>query len=122
MALDLRAPCAAAHLDWVPQETILIETSRLDRPTTSDLAPDATCLFCESVALGGHAMGEDRSAACLTDSRLIRRNGRAGSGRARDLLRVVSPVNTVAEHPDLLMVCQHRDRSIRESILHDMAG
>lgn len=67
---------AGAHLDWVPQETILYDHCHLVRQTTIDLAGDASCLLCESVVLGRHAMGEDPAHARLTDHRMIRRDGR----------------------------------------------
>jgi urease accessory protein len=66
----------AARLDWLPQETILFENSHLQRDTTIDLAANATCLLCESVVLGRHAMGEYPKAARLTDRRMVRCNGR----------------------------------------------
>lgn len=66
----------SARLDWLPQETILFENSYLRRDTTIDLAADATCLLCESVVLGRHAMAEEPKNARLTDCRLIRRDGR----------------------------------------------
>lgn len=67
---------AGGHLDWVPQETILYDQSHLVRDTKIDLAGDASCLLCDSVILGRHAMGEDPAHARLTDHRLIRRDGR----------------------------------------------
>ena len=67
---------AGGHLDWLPQETIWFEASHLARETQGDLAADASCLLCETVILGRHAMGEVLSDARLTDARLVRRNGR----------------------------------------------
>ena len=67
---------AGARLDWLPQETILYEHAHLTRRTTIDLVGDATCLICESLVLGRHAMGENPKAATLDDRRLIRRDGR----------------------------------------------
>jgi urease accessory protein len=67
---------AGAHLDWLPQETILFEGSDLDRETTIDLATGATCLLTETVVLGRRAMGESPRAARLHDRRLVRVHGR----------------------------------------------
>ena len=67
---------AGGRLDWLPQETILYETSRLERRTEVDLVADAVCLMAESVVLGRHAMGEVPRDAILHDRRLIRRDGR----------------------------------------------
>ena len=47
-----------AHLDWLPQETILFDRSALQRRTTVALAADASCLVLEAVVLGRAAMGE----------------------------------------------------------------
>ena len=67
---------AGGHLDWLPQETILFQSSRLQRRTVIDLAADATCLALESVVLGRAAMGERVTCTSLDDHRLIRRAGR----------------------------------------------
>lgn len=65
-----------AHLDWLPQETILFEASHLARETTIDLAKDASCLMLESVVLGRAAMGETVSRVTLRDTRRITRDGK----------------------------------------------
>lgn len=65
-----------ARLDWLPQETILYEDARLSRHTRIQLAEDASCLLCESLVLGRHAMGEEPRRAALDDRRLITRAGR----------------------------------------------
>ncbi len=65
-----------AHLDWLPQETLIYEDSHLDRTTTIDLTADASVLLCETIVLGRHAMGEAPLRARLTDRRLVRRDGR----------------------------------------------
>lgn len=67
---------AGGHLDWLPQETILFESSHLARDTQIDLAADASCLLSETVILGRHAMGETLAEARLTDARTVRRDGR----------------------------------------------
>jgi urease accessory protein len=67
---------ANAHLDWLPQETILFEASKLDRAIDIDLADGASITAIESVLLGRDAMGEMANDACLRDNWRIRRNGR----------------------------------------------
>ena len=67
---------AGGHLDWLPQETILFEASHLARDTQIDLAAEASCLLCETVILGRHAMGEVLTDARLTDARMVRQMGR----------------------------------------------
>lgn len=67
---------AGAHLDWLPQETILFEGARLDRSLEVDLAPDASFFAIEAIILGREAMGEAARTARLRDTWRIRRNGR----------------------------------------------
>ena len=67
---------ANAHLDWLPQETILYDGSKLDRRLEADLADGATLTAIESILLGRDAMGEDARDALLRDNWRIRRNGR----------------------------------------------
>lgn len=65
-----------AHLDWLPQETILFAASRLDRRIEIDLADGASLTAIEAILLGRDAMGEVALDARLRDNWRIRRNGR----------------------------------------------
>lgn len=65
-----------AHLDWLPQETILFATSELDRRIDIDLARGASLTAVEAVLLGRDAMGEAALDARLRDNWRIRRDGR----------------------------------------------
>ncbi|WP_297777794.1 urease accessory protein UreD [uncultured Roseovarius sp.] len=67
---------AGAHLDWLPQETILFDSSHLIRETSIELAEDASCLMLEAVVLGRAAMGETLAEVTLRDTRRISRLGR----------------------------------------------
>jgi urease accessory protein len=67
---------AGARLDWLPQETILFEGSKLRRQLEVDLAADATFCAVEAVILGREAMGEAARNATLCDDWRIRRNGK----------------------------------------------
>lgn len=67
---------AGAHLDWLPQETILFDGGRLDRCLDVELAADATFTAVEAVLLGRAAMGEAAATAQLRDNWRIRRAGR----------------------------------------------
>ncbi|MCH8465643.1 MAG: urease accessory protein UreD [Roseinatronobacter sp.] len=62
-----------AHLDWLPQETILFDNANARRKTEITLAPGATCLMSEAVVLGRAAMGETVRHVDFHDWRLIRR-------------------------------------------------
>ena len=67
---------AGAHLDWLPQETILFEHSRLDRRIDIDLADGASLTAVEAILLGRDAMGELAPDARLRDNWRIRRSGK----------------------------------------------
>lgn len=74
-----------ARLDWLPQETILFDGSKLDRKLTADLADGATLTAIEAILLGRHAMGEEARDALLRDNWRIRRNGRLVHAEATTL-------------------------------------
>lgn len=65
-----------AHLDWLPQETILFASSQLDRRIEIDLAEGASLTAIEAILLGRDAMGEAALDARLRDNWRVRRNGR----------------------------------------------
>ncbi len=65
-----------AHLDWLPQETILFDQSHLARDTRIDLSGGASCLMLESIVLGRAAMGETVDRVTLRDNRRVTRAGR----------------------------------------------
>jgi urease accessory protein len=67
---------AHAHLDWLPQETILFAGSKLSRRLEIDLETGATLTAIEAVLLGRDAMGEDARDAFFRDAWRVRRNGR----------------------------------------------
>lgn len=67
---------AGAHVDWLPQETILFEEARLNRSLEIDLADGASFTGIEAMLLGREAMGESARSAVLNDNWRIRRNGR----------------------------------------------
>jgi len=65
-----------AHIDWLPQETILFEGARLDRTLDVELLNGATLTAVEAVLIGRQAMGESAPTARLRDNWRIRRNGK----------------------------------------------
>ena len=119
-----------AHLDWLPQETILFQDASAQRRTEVALAPGATCLMTEALVLGRAAMGETVTNLAFLDRRMISRAGRplhlealrldaqrlkagaAGLAGARALASVVlvapdaadalSPVRAAMTEPDCL--------------------
>lgn len=62
-----------AYAEWLPQETILFDGSRLERRTRFDLAADARVLACELRVLGRAAHGETFSHGFLSDRIEVRR-------------------------------------------------
>ncbi|MFO1154052.1 MAG: urease accessory protein UreD [Rhodospirillales bacterium] len=73
--VSLRA-AADAWLEWMPQETILFDASRLSRTTTVDLAPGARLLAGEILVFGRIARGERFRQGRLRDTWRISRAGR----------------------------------------------
>ena len=105
---------AGAHIDWLPQETILFEGGRLDRRLDVDLAEDATLTAVEAVLLGREAMGEAARNARLRDNWRIRRDGRlihaeattlSADPRERDSLSLLAGALAFAT---VLHVCARR--------------
>lgn len=65
-----------AHAEWLPQETILFDGSRLRREAQVLLDEDVTFLGVEALVLGRAAMGETLRSASLSDRLRIWRGGR----------------------------------------------
>jgi urease accessory protein len=59
---------AGAWLEWLPQETILFDGSRLRRHTVVRLAPSARLLALDMVVFGRQAHGEDLRTGLLIDA------------------------------------------------------
>jgi urease accessory protein len=64
-----------ARLFWLPQETLMFEGARLERPIDADIASGAVLVIAESLVFGRLAMGESRIDASVKDSWRIRRDG-----------------------------------------------
>ena len=67
---------AAAHLAWLPQETIVFDRARISRRIDIDLAESASLLLCEIVVFGRAAMGEKMLHGEFVDRWRMRRGGR----------------------------------------------
>ncbi|MGV3492152.1 MAG: urease accessory protein UreD [Devosia sp.] len=74
-----------AHLDWLPQETILFDGARLARRLDVDLAETATLTAVEAVLLGREAMGETAENVHFRDVWRIRRADRLIHAEATEL-------------------------------------
>jgi urease accessory protein len=66
---------AAAHLAWLPQETILFDRARIARNIDIDLDEGASLLLCEIVVFGRTAMGETMRQGSFVDRWRVRRGG-----------------------------------------------
>jgi urease accessory protein len=67
---------AGAHLDWLPQETILFDQARVTRTLAADVAADARLTICEAIVFGRTAMEERVRSGLWRDRWLVRRAGR----------------------------------------------
>lgn len=65
-----------AWAEWLAQETIVFEGSRLRRTFTADVAATGRLLAVESIVFGRTAMGESFNSGLLHDAWRIRRDGR----------------------------------------------
>ena len=65
-----------AHLDWLPQETIVFDGGRLERSIEISLSLDARVLALEALVLGRAAHGETLSRGAIRDRWRIVRDGR----------------------------------------------
>lgn len=108
-----------AHIDWLPQETIMFQNGRLNRTLEVDLEGEATLTAVEAILLGREAMGEEARAAFLRDNWRIRRNGKlihaeathlTGEGdRERDGLALLDGANAFAT---ILSVAPNPERKL----------
>lgn len=67
---------AASRCEWLAQEAILFDRSRMRRSLEIDIAGDAQLLAMEMLVLGRSAMDERYTAGLIHDSWRIRRDGR----------------------------------------------
>lgn len=65
-----------AHVDWLPQETILFDGGRLQRSLTVEMAASATLLAIEPLVFGRAAMGETVLDGFISDQWRIRRGSK----------------------------------------------
>jgi urease accessory protein len=65
-----------ARLNWLPQETILFDHSRLARSIDVDIAASARLLLVETIIFGRTAMGETVRSGSLRDKWRIRHGGK----------------------------------------------
>lgn len=107
-----------AHLDWLPQETILFAGSKLSRKLAVTLEDGATLTAIEAVLLGRDAMGEEARDAEFSDNWRIYRGDRllhaeatklTGNGSERDGLSLLRGSRAFAS---ILHVAANEDMAI----------
>jgi urease accessory protein len=81
-----------SRLDWLPQEQILFDRSRVRRSLAVEMAPDAALTLVESTVFGRLAMGERIREGAFRDSWRIRRGGRLVFA---DEVRLEGPVDAL---------------------------
>jgi urease accessory protein len=79
---------AGARAEWLPQETILFDRSRLTRRISVDVAEDAELLMVETTVFGRFAMGEIVRQCEFADHWRVRRAGRL---MFADTFRIAAP-------------------------------
>lgn len=92
-----------ARLDWLPQETILFDQSRLVRRLDVDLGEGATFLALEAVIFGRTAMAETVSSGSFHDRWRIRREGKLAFA---DDLRFEGEIGRLLARPAVLGGCR----------------
>jgi urease accessory protein len=83
-------------LEWLPQETILFDQSRLHRRTVLDVAVNGRALCGEILVFGREAHGETYQRGSAHELWEVRRQGRLIWG---DALRLDGAVRTALDHP-----------------------
>ena len=91
-----------ARLDWIPQETILFDRSRLQRRIEIELAGRAEITVAEAYLFGRTAMGEVVDGGFLSDFWTVRREGRL---LFADALRMAQPLVQARSGPATLHGC-----------------
>lgn len=85
-----------AWLEWLPQETILFEGSRLRRSTEARVAPGGRLLAGEMVTFGRSARGERFTRGLLHDGWRLRRGSRLAWA---DALHLEGEIAAALDHP-----------------------
>ena len=86
-------------IEWLPQETILFDGSRLTRSLEVYLASSSKLLANETVIFGRTAMGERVRSGLFQDIWQVYRNGDLVHA---DATSISGPINVIAKHPSTL--------------------
>jgi urease accessory protein len=89
---------ARARIDWLPQETILFDSARLDRQLEAAIAEDARLTLLEAVVFGREARAERITEGLFIDRWRIRRGSRLVYA---DTLRLDGPIADLLQKPSV---------------------
>ncbi|MEM7749059.1 MAG: urease accessory protein UreD [Pseudomonadota bacterium] len=67
---------AGAGLNWLPQDTIIFDQSRLERQITAEITDTSRLLIAETLVLGRAAMGETLTKGLFRDKWRVHREGK----------------------------------------------
>ncbi|WP_114942852.1 urease accessory protein UreD [Microvirga calopogonii] len=95
LSVDLKV-AADSRLDWLPQETLLFDRSRLRRNLAADMAESASLTLFEAVVFGREARAESIVDGLFEDRWRIRRGGRLVYA---DTLRLDGPIGDLLQKP-----------------------
>lgn len=87
---------AGAALEWLPQESILFDSTALDRTLAIEMEEDARLLAVEALVFGRAAMGEAVHRLQVVDRLRIRRAGRLVW---HDAVRLSGDATALMQHP-----------------------
>lgn len=85
-----------AYLEWLPQETIVFDQSRLRRTTSVDVAEGGAFTGAEMLVFGRTAMGENVQTGLVRDVWNVRRNGKR---LWADALHLDGDIKSKLDHP-----------------------
>jgi urease accessory protein len=118
-----------ATLEWLPQETILFEGSRLRRALRADMAPNARLLAAEMLVFGRAARGETLTRGLLHDRWRLHREGRLVWADALELSGEVSArlndpfgFGGAGAMASLLLAASPTEATTARQLLRDLAG
>ncbi len=89
---------SGARIDWLPQETIMFDSARLDRHLEATIAEDARLTLLEAVVFGRGARAERIADGLFVDHWRIRRGSRLVYA---DTLRLDGPIADLLQKPSI---------------------
>ncbi len=121
VAVRLKAE-SGAHINWLPQETIIFDQARLDRRLDVNLESEASLLAAEAVVFGRLARGEIVRSVFFRDrwrvscgGRLVHCEDQSLTGNAKDLLAPAASADGAAAMATVLLVASDATERIEDA-------